>query len=104
MRNRVEQRAALLKQFAQHSEFVQGSITSVCAACNRAQCICRTKSSRRAYRLTYKNRQQKTQIVYVAQRRLPRMQELIANYARVRALMEKLLEANIAAFKEDRRA
>jgi hypothetical protein len=103
MRNRIQQRTALLKELAQYAEFVRGSITSVCATCNRARCICQKNPSRRAYRLTYKDRQQKTRIVYVARCRLPRMRKLIANYARVRTLIEKLVETNIAAFKEELR-
>lgn len=103
MNTRRQQRAALLRELAQHSEFVRGSISSVCVTCNRSRCICRKTSSHRAYRLTYKNRQQKTRIVYVAQCRLPRMHKLIANYRRVRSLIEKLVETNIAAFKEESR-
>ena len=101
MRNRIQQRTALLKEFAQYAEFVRGSITSVCATCNRARCICQKNPCRRAYRLTYKDRQQKTRIVYVARCRLARVRKMIANYARVRALIEKLVETNIAAFKQE---
>ena len=103
MTNRIRERTALLKTLAQYAEFVRGSITSVCAACNRAHCICQKKSSRKAYRLTYKDRRQNTRIVYVAHERLPRIREMIANYARVRALIEQLVETNVAAFKEERR-
>ena len=101
MRNLDRQRNALLQKLDQYSDFVRGSINSVCATCHRARCICRKKSSRRAYRLTYKDGQQKTQIVYVPRSRLPTMRKMIANYARVRTLIEKLVETNIAAFKED---
>jgi hypothetical protein len=101
MRNAIRHRTALLKEFAQHSEFVRGSITSVCPTCNRARCICRKKPSRRAYRLTYKDREQKTRIVYVARCRLPRMRRMLANYARVRTLMDELIQTNIVVFKEE---
>ena len=103
MNKPTRERIALLKEFAQYSQFVRGSITSVCAACNRARCICQKKSARKAYRLTYKDRRQNTRIVYVAHGRLPRIREMIANYARVRALIEQLVETNIAAFKEEGR-
>lgn len=101
MRNPLQQRTALLKQLAQYSEFVRGSMTSVCATCHRARCICQQNPSRRAFRLTDKDRQQKTRIVYVPRCRLARMRNMIANYARVRALIEKLLETNVAAFKQE---
>ena len=103
MRDLDRQRNALLQKLDQHSDFVRGSINSVCATCHRARCICRKKSSRRAYRLTYKDGQQKTRIVYVPRSRLPTMRKMIANYARVRKVIEQLVETNIEVFKEDAR-
>ena len=93
----------LLKRLAQCSEFVRGSISSVCATCNRARCICERKSSKRAYRLTYKDTHQKTKIVYVPREQLPRMRRMIANYKKVRSIMEEIVETNIAVFKEETR-
>jgi len=101
--NPVKKRNDLLKKLAQFPEFVRGSITNVCSTCNRARCICSKKSSRMAYRLTYKDSQQKTRSVYVKRDQLPRMRKMIANYARLRKLIEQLLEANIEAFKEETR-
>ena len=101
--NPVKKRNDLLKKLAQFPEFVRGSITSVCSTCNRARCICSKKSSRMAYRLTYKDSQQKTHSVYVKKDQLPRMRKMIANYARLRKLIEQLVEVNIEAFKEESR-
>ena len=56
-----------------------------------------------AYRLTYKDSQQKTRSVYVKKDQLPRMRKMIANYARLWKLIEKLVEVNIEAFKEESR-
>jgi hypothetical protein len=103
MKELVRKRNTLLKKLDQHSEFVRGSISSVCATCNRARCICNKPSSRRAYRLTYKDNQQKTRIVYVSRGQLPRIRKMIANYARVRKIIEQLVETNIKMFKEDAR-
>ena len=98
--NPAKKRKDLLKKLAQFPEFVRGSITSVCSTCNRARCICSKKSSRMAYRLTYKDSQQKTRSVYVKKDQLPRMRKMIANYARLRKLIEQLVEVNIEAYKE----
>ncbi len=103
MKDLTGKRKALLKKLEQHAEFVRGSITSVCATCNRANCICQKTSSRRAYRLTYKDNRQKTRIVYVPREYLPRMRKMIANYARTRNIIEKLVETNIMIFKEETR-
>ena len=99
----AKKRNSLLKKLTQCSNFVRGSITNVCATCNRARCICQKKSSPRAYRLTYKDSQQKTRIVYVPRDHLPRMRKLIANYAQVRKLIEQLIETNIEEFKKETR-
>jgi hypothetical protein len=103
MKELVRKRNALLKKLDQHSEFVRGSISSVCAACNRARCICNKPSSQRAYRLTYKDNQQKTRIVYVSRGQLPRIRKMIANYSQVRKIIEQLIETNIEMFKEEAR-
>ena len=101
MENLLRKRKALLGRFEQYAEFVRGSITSVCANCNRARCICEKKTSRRAYRLTYKDSQQETRIVYVARGRLPKIRRMIANYARSRQIIEQLVETNIEIFKKE---
>lgn len=101
MKNPIRKREALAEKLAEHADFVRGSITSVCSTCNRARCICRKKSSRIAYRLTYKDRQQKTRTVYVRREQLPKIRKMIANYARVRNLIEQLVETNIEVFKAE---
>jgi intergrase/recombinase len=103
MKGLARKRNALLKKLGQHSEFVRGSISSVCTTCNRARCICNKTSSRRAYRLTYKDNLQKTRIVYVPREQLSRIRKMIANYARVRKIIEQLVETNIKMFKEEAR-
>jgi hypothetical protein len=103
MKDLIRKRNALLRRFEQHSEFARGSITSVCSTCNRARCICEKKTLPRAYRLTYKDSQQKTRTVYVPRNRLPRIRQLIANYAKSRNIIEQLVETNIEMFKEETR-
>ena len=73
------------------------------STCNRAKCICLNKSSLVAYRLTYKDSQQKTRSVYVKKDHLPRMQKMIANYALLKELIEELVEINIEVFKNESR-
>ena len=103
MKSPLRKRDALAEKLATYPEFVRGSITSVCSTCNRAGCVCPKTSSRRAYRLTYKDRQQKTRTVYVRPDQLPRIRKMIANYARVRKLVDQLVEANIEVFKAETR-
>ena len=100
MKDPLRRRKTLLRNFEQYSEFVRGSVNSVCAKCNRARCICEKKSSRRAYRLTYKDSQQKTRIVYVPRGRLPKIRSMITNYSKARKIIEQLIETNIEIFKK----
>ena len=92
-------RSTLLRRLGDCSEFLRGSITSVCSTCNRAACICVDKTTKKAYRLTYKTVEQKTRTVYISQSQLPNARRMLANYARMRKLTEELLEVNIAIFK-----
>jgi hypothetical protein len=99
MKDLVRKRNELLRRFERCSQFVRGSINSVCAACNRARCTCEKKTPRRAYRLTYKDSQQKTRIVYVPRSRLPTIRKMVANYSRSRTIIEQLIETNLEMFK-----
>lgn len=94
-----DNRKVLSEKLAQYSDIVRGSITSVCAKCSRANCICAKQTLRKAYRLTYKDQWQKTQIVYVPRNRLPEVRKMIANYSKSRKILEQLIEANIRIFR-----
>jgi len=101
--NPVKKRNDLLNKLAQFPEFVRGSITSVCSTCNRARCICSKKSHLMAYRLNYKDSQQKTRSVYVKKDQVSRMRKMIDNYVRLKKLIDNLVEVNIEVFKEESR-
>lgn len=90
-----------MRKFEQCSDFARGSINSVCANCNRARCICEKKRSQRAYRLTYKDNQQKTRIVYIPRNGLKKIRKMIANYAKSRKILEQLIETNLEIFKKE---
>ena len=100
MQHLVKQRKTLLTRLVAGGNFVKGSITCVCGTCGRSHCICKTKAGTKAYRLTYKDSGQKTQIVYIPRNRLSEMKRLTANYARARSLMQKIIATNIAIFKK----
>ena len=100
MKALLRKRKSLLIKMKDCSEFLRGSITSVCSTCNRAACICQGKPSKKAYRLTYKDTEQKTRTVYISRAQLPVARRMLANHARMRNLTEKLFEVNIAIFKK----
>ena len=99
MKGLIRRREKLLARLESCTDFVRGAINSVCAKCSRAGCICEKKTSRRAYRLTYKDSQQRTRIVYVPRARLPEIKRKIANYSKLRKIIEEFVETNIEMFK-----
>lgn len=94
------EKEVLLQRITDCSEFLRGSITSVCSTCNRASCICTGRPKGRAYRLTYKDKQQKTRTVYISRAQLPEARRMLSNYSQMRELMERLFETNIAILKK----
>jgi hypothetical protein len=99
MKDLIRKREKLLARLENCTDFVRGTINSVCARCSRAGCICEKQTSRRAYRLTYKDSQQRTRIVYVPRARLPEIKRKIANYSKLRKVIEEFVETNIEMFK-----
>lgn len=102
MENISRKRKLLLGKLNKYSKFVRGSISCVCSTCNRAGCICRGTSSKKAYRLTYKDSTQKTKIIYVPRNRLPEMRKMVTNYKQVRKIVEQLVALNFEEFKKGR--
>lgn len=100
MKDLLKKKNTLLRKLDLNSYFVKGSLNCVCAKCNRANCICEVKSSRKAYRLTYKNKQQKTRIVYIPESKIPEIKKMIANYTKARKVLEELIEVNLEIFKK----
>ena len=100
MQQLIKRREALLKRLVASGNFVKGSITSVCGTCARSRCICAKACATKAFRLTYKDARQKTHIVYIPRNRLADMKRLIANHARVRVLLQQIIDTNIDIFKD----
>ena len=100
MKALLHKKESLLQRIDDYSEFLRGSITSVCSTCNRANCICTGKPTGRAYRLTYKDKQKKTRTVYISHAQLPEARRMLSNYSKMRDLMDKLFETNIAILKQ----
>ena len=79
--------------------FLKGSISELCANCMRVHCICDEKTKLRSYRLTYKDDEQKTKIVYIPRERLKEVKTMIGNYKKVRNILNKIMEVNVEQFK-----
>ncbi len=99
--NKLEiKREVLMERLAKYSYFVKGSLTSVCMACSRANCVCPEPKGIVAHRLTYKDNNQKTQTVYVSDSRVKEVRKLILNYRKYRDITETIFNINIRIFKK----
>lgn len=96
----LRKRKSILERMEKYSDFLRGSITCVCSTCNRATCICKSPSARKAYRLTYKDSQGRSRTLYVSREQLPAVRRKVVNYGKMRKLTEQLFETNIAIFKQ----
>jgi hypothetical protein len=98
--NLLKKRDQLLKKQIKFSNFLKGSIGDVCGSCQRVNCICIKTTSKRTYRLTYKDKNQKTKIMYFPKQRLREVKRLRSNYDKLREINDQILELNIKIFKE----
>jgi hypothetical protein len=98
--NLLKKREQLLKKQKIFSEFLKGSIGNVCGSCQRVNCICKKTTSKRTYRLTYKDKSQKTKIMYFPEQRLREVKRLRDNYDKLREINDQIMELNIRIFKE----
>jgi hypothetical protein len=90
----------LLDEFLELKDMIRGSISSVCSGCNRANCICDNKEKSRAYRMTYKGKDQSSKIVYIPKSRLKETKKLISNYKKNKEIIDQLIDVNVEIFKK----
>ena len=98
--NLLKKREQLLKKQKKFSEFLKGSIGDVCGSCQRVNCICKKTTSKRTYRITYKDKNQKSKIMYFPQQRLREVNKLRSNYNKFREINDQIMELNIKIFKQ----
>ena len=103
MKDLIQKRSNLLQKLSALGKCLRGSVTHVCSTCNRANCICERKSSRRSYRLTFKDSNQKTNTLYIPHGKLGEVRKMVANYKRMRKTTEQLIEINVEIFRKDAR-
>jgi len=99
MKQLIKRRRDLLRQLLICQNLVKGSINETCVNCNRSKCICKNKTDKKAYRLTYKDKNQKTVIIYIPKGGLKKIKSMIANYARCKIIIGQLIEVNLKIFK-----
>ena len=92
-------RSKTLREIEKHAYFLKGTIGNFCGNCHRATCICSVKTDKRSYRLTYKDKDQKTKVLYVPRMRLAEVSKLLMNYVRLKKALEDLFELNVKKFK-----
>lgn len=89
----------LIKKLGKCEDLVKGSISSVCSSCQRGKCICKIKSGKLLYRLTYKDENQVSKTVYIHKSKLPEIKKMIKNFEKARKIIDELITVNIQIFK-----
>ena len=100
MKQLTKEQKYLLDELKKCVYFIKGSINDYCANCNRAKCICPRKTQLRSYRLTYKDPDQKTRVIYLPRNRLNEAKRMIENYQKFKNISQRLLSKNIQLFKD----
>ena len=90
---------SLIKNLGKQGDLVKGSISSVCSSCQRGKCICKVKSGKLLYRLTYKDKNQISKTVYIHKSKLNEMKKMISNFEKTRKIINELIDVNIKLFK-----
>ena len=99
MNHLSQKQSRLLRQLGECKDVVKGTLNAVCATCKRANCICKDPAGKLVFRLTYKDREQSTKIIYVPRKRVTDIRKMIKNYERFRELTDQLIETNLEIFK-----
>jgi hypothetical protein len=92
-------RSRLMKRLSLCKKMVKGSVNSVCTSCARSKCICANTKKSISYRLTYKDGDQKTKIVYVPKRRLKEIRAMLSCFSKCRSIVDQLIDVSIKEFK-----
>ena len=88
--------AALLKRLGAVGPFVAASLVSVPHRCGNPRCRCASGHKHASWRLTYKDKAQKTVTVYVPVGLLEEVREWVKNYRAFKLLASEISDAQLA--------
>ena len=96
----LKKQRVLMNRLPLCTNMIRGTINFICSRCKCSKCICRNNKNYKAYRLTYKDKNQKTKIVYVPKNKLKEIKIMISNYSKCRKVIGRMVELNIKIFKQ----
>lgn len=99
MKKLEKKQKILIAQLVECKDMMKGSIAELCSSCTRTKCICKTKSQTKTYRLTYKDKEQKSRIVYVPKDMLEDVKYRLDQFEKARQIIDDLIKNNIEIFK-----
>jgi hypothetical protein len=103
MEKLLKKQKKLLAEINCMEGILKGSISTLCGTCNRANCICKNKKNNKSYRLTYKDRNQKTKTIYVQKQNLKKVKSMILNFEKNRKIIDEIIEININILRADQK-
>lgn len=88
--------AALLRRLSEVGPFVAASLLCVPHRCGNPRCKCARGEGKPAWRLTYKDKEQKTVTVYVPVGMLEEVRQWVKNYRAFKSLASEISDAQLA--------
>lgn len=88
--------ASLLRRLGRVGPFVAASLVCVPHRCGNPRCKCAAGQGRPAWRLTYKDKEQKTVTVYVPVGMLEEVRQWVKNYRAFKSLASEISAAQLA--------
>jgi len=87
--------ASLLRRLGRVGPFVAGTLSCVPHRCGNPRCKCARGQGAPAWRLTYKDKQQKTVTVYVPVGMLEEVRQWVENYRALKSLVSEISGAQL---------
>ena len=86
---------SLLRRLSEVGPFVAASLVCVPHRCGNPRCKCAAGQGRPAWRLTYKDKEQKTVTVYVPVGLLEEVRQWVKNYRAFKSLASEISDAQL---------
>ena len=94
--------SVILKKMHSIGNFSEGCVYPLAHTCGKKNCKCYRGEKHISYYLSF-NRNGKTKMYYVAQKKVEEVKKWINNYSKLKKLIKKLSDVNAASLKNNKK-
>lgn len=94
--------SAILKKMHSIKNFSEGSVYPLAHTCGKKNCKCYRGEKHISYYLSF-NRNGKTKMYYVPQKKIEEVKKWINNYSKLKKLIKELSDVNAASLKNNKK-